>query len=117
MSQRAVDLALKKQALLMDSARLRQEFAGHVHGLAPLASIVDTGWAGVSWLRSRPEWMLGGALVLALLMGPRKVLGLGMRMWGWAQLLLRLRRSVSGLMSHRLAGLLFRKPPSTQGEP
>ena len=108
---RALELAAKRQRLQARSADLRREFAEHVSGLSPLISIADAGLAGASWLRRHPGWMVGAGMVMLLVLGPRRMLGIGMRFWGLAQVFLGLRSSLLGLLGRFLPRLLFRSPP------
>ena len=81
--QRQRELQLRREALRLRSAELRLEIAGQAQVLqAPLAW-VDQARKSLRWLRTHPEWPLG-ALVLLLVVRPRRTLRWGGRLWwGW----------------------------------
>lgn len=54
MKQRQLELALKKQRLLLASAAQREQLAVYAHGLRPIFSGADKVSAGLSWLRQHP---------------------------------------------------------------
>ena len=54
MRQRELELALKKQQLLMRSAEQRQRMAVYAEGLQPVFSTADKAIAGALWLRQHP---------------------------------------------------------------
>lgn len=64
MSRTLLDLALQKQRLQMQSDLLREEWRGHVAGLAPVFCTGDRIAKGVRWLRDRPPLLIGGAVAL-----------------------------------------------------
>lgn len=73
MSPRQVELALKKQRLLMRSGALRENFADYAMRWMPLFSAADRAHAGLHWLRRHP--LLPVASLVALLVArPRGVL-------------------------------------------
>jgi hypothetical protein len=80
---RAVELALKKQRLQIESERLRREFAGYAQGIEPAFTAVDQARAGWRWLRANPAIPVG-ILVLMLVARPSVVFRWGRRAWlGW----------------------------------
>lgn len=75
-----VELLLRRERLLMRSARLRQDLAQHAQALqAPLA-LADRAWALAQYLRAHPAWPIGltGAF---LLLRPRGALRWSARLW------------------------------------
>lgn len=71
-TERRIELALKKQRLLLRSAQLRQAFAEQTRPLSPLLITVDRVHAGIRWLGRHPA--LPVAVVTALLVArPRAV--------------------------------------------
>lgn len=83
MSQRKIELlelALKKQQLLMHSAALRTSLAGHAQTLKPLFSLADRGSAALCWLRRHPAVPVA-VLVATLVARPRGVLRWARRGW------------------------------------
>ena len=89
MKQRQLELALKKQALLLECAVQRQQLAQHAAGLKPLFAGADRGIEIVQWVRQHPL-LLTGASVAALVLRPRFFWRLGLRglyFWRLAQAL------------------------------
>lgn len=91
MNQRRLDLALKKQRLQLASATQRAQIGQHVAGLAPLFGAADGAGAVLDWVRQRPRWALGGAVVFAALR-PRLVWRWGLRGFSLWQLGRRIRQ-------------------------
>jgi hypothetical protein len=89
MKQRRLELALKKQILLLDCASQRQQLAGHAEGLKPLFAGADRGLEVAHWLREHPALTtVAGVIVLAL--RPRFFWRMGLRglsFWRLAQML------------------------------
>jgi len=79
--QRDIELAERKQQLLIRSAELRVSMAHHARALRGPLSVVDQAMAGAQWLRTHPAWPLGTMLMLAVLR-PRRILRWGFRLWG-----------------------------------
>ncbi len=61
----AVELALKKQLLLLESAGQREELSQHVAGLQPIFHVADRTREGVRWISRHPETVAGGVALLA----------------------------------------------------
>lgn len=68
-----IELALRKQRLLLRSAQLRVELAGHAAGAAPVLVVGDRLLAGARWLRRHPVVAVAAAGVL-LALRPRPLL-------------------------------------------
>lgn len=77
MSPDALELALKKQRLLIDGERLRADFARHATGLAPAFHGADLAVAGVGWLRRHPPVVVATLVALAVARPSR--------VWRWAR--------------------------------
>jgi hypothetical protein len=56
-----VELALRKQRLLLRSTALRREFAGHVAGAAPAIAFGNRLAAGAQWLKRHPLVLVAAA--------------------------------------------------------
>lgn len=67
MNERDLELALRKQRLVLHSQALRQQWATQAQALRPVATGVDRVRAGVRWVRAHPQAIFAGALVLGLL--------------------------------------------------
>ena len=92
----SLELALKKQRLLMDAERLRGDFTRHAQGLAPAFHGADLALDGLRWLYRRPYLVLG---VTIALVAARPVWA-----WRWA------RRAFLGWQTwRRVSGLLERR--------
>lgn len=90
MSPAAVELALRKQRLLWQSASQRDALAAAAAGLAPAFAVADAVRDGARWLRRHPEWVAGTAVAL-LVARPRFI-------WRW------LRRGFLGWQLWRKVG-------------
>ena len=80
------ELALRQQRLLSRSTDLRRNLGVHAAPLQKPLAIADRAWWAGQWLVSHPEWPLG-ALVLVVLIRPKRALIWGTRLWwGWRTL-------------------------------
>lgn len=80
---RAIELALKKQRLQIESERLRRDLALYAHGVEPIFTAADQAHAGWRWLRANPAVPVG-ILVAVLVAKPSVVIRWGRRAWlGW----------------------------------
>lgn len=89
MNQRLLQLALKKQMLLLDCASQRQQMAQHAEGLKPLFTGADRGMEVAQWIRQHPA-LTTAASVAALVLRPRFFWRMGLRglyFWRLAQTL------------------------------
>ena len=77
----SLELALKKQRLLMESDRLRQNFSRSSRGIAPAFRVADLAVAGVQWIKQHPEVMVGVAVTFVVAR-PKTVWRLGR--WAYA---------------------------------
>lgn len=84
MSQaRDIELALRRQRLLLRSAALRSALAEQSVVLeAPLA-VADRVHAGVRWLGRHRDWWVGGALVVLVVRPRRAWRMLRFGWWAW----------------------------------
>lgn len=73
-----LELALKKQRLVLRSASLRQSLAADSQSLMPVFAAADKVVAGVHWLQERPV-VVAAAATLVVLLKPRVVLRWGRR--------------------------------------
>lgn len=64
-TEQRIELALKKQRLLLKSAQLRQSFAEQTRPLIPLLTLADKIQSGIRWLKHHPA--LPVAILTALL--------------------------------------------------
>lgn len=76
----AIERALEKQRLLLQSAQQRAELARDLAGLAPLVVAAERVRGGARWLRRHPE-AVGAGIVVAAILRP------GMRrfLWRWGR--------------------------------
>ena len=76
----AIELALKKQLLLLEAAGQREELARHTVGLQPIFHFADRTLDGARWIGRHPEVVAGGvALLAAARPGVRRFL------WRWGK--------------------------------
>lgn len=87
-------LRLRQQALLARSAGLRADLASELSRWRPAFGWADQARAGLAWLRQHPEWPVG-AVVLIVLLRPRRALGWGLRLWSAWRVLLRVRGALA----------------------
>jgi hypothetical protein len=103
MNQRARQLAMRQQLLLLRSAELRRDFIEQAAVWQTPLSLADRVHQGWQWLRAHPQAVAAGAVTLAV-MRPRRAWRWGMRLWwGW-RLWQRLQRAQHGLMPPPRAG-------------
>lgn len=77
------DLLARQQRLLVRSAQLRLVLADQAQILQRPLALADQAQGGLQWLYRNPQWPLG-ALVLVVLVRPRRALVWGGRLWwGW----------------------------------
>lgn len=77
------DIILRQQRLLARSAQLRWTLADQTNALKRPLAWVDQVRDGVTWLRHHPQWPIGALLVLVLVR-PRRAIRWGARLWwGW----------------------------------
>lgn len=98
MNPRELDLALRKQRLLLKSEALRSRIGDHAAGLSPVFAAADAASRGWRWLKSHPEWVAGGgALLIAL--RPRTVIRWARRAFGAFRAWRRLRSWAEGRLA------------------
>lgn len=78
MSKSRIELALKKQSLLLECAIQRQQLAQHAEGLKPLFAGADRGLDALRWIREHPA-LVTTASAVALLLRPRFLWRMGLR--------------------------------------
>jgi hypothetical protein len=86
-SQRLLELALKKQMLLLECASQRQQLAQYAEGMQPLFAGADRGIAAMSWVRQHPA-LVAVAGAAAVVLRPRFLWRMGLRglyFWRMAQ--------------------------------
>jgi hypothetical protein len=67
MNQRQLELALKKQTLLLECASQRQQFAQHAAGLQPLFNGADRTVDAALWLKQHPLVIAAGSAAFFML--------------------------------------------------
>ena len=80
------DLAARRERLLLRSAQVREQLGSRARVLRPALRTVDRVRGGAQAVRDNRSWVLlgGAALVGAVLVRPRLMMGLGLRVWsGW----------------------------------
>ena len=77
------DLAARRERLLLRSAQLREQLGSRARVLRPALRTVDRVRGGAQAVRDNRSWVLlgGAALVGAVLVRPRLMMGLGLRVW------------------------------------
>lgn len=76
------ELVLRQQRLLVRSAQLRLVLSDQAQVLRRPLALADQAQSGLQWLYRNPQWPLG-ALVLVVLVRPRRAIVWGGRLW-WA---------------------------------
>jgi hypothetical protein len=97
------NLAARRAALLLRSAQLREQLAGHAQAFRPAVLVADRVRTGTQWLQRNPAWALLGAAALAgmTVVRPRATWRLAARAWSGWQLLRRVQPVVTGLLRRR----------------
>ncbi len=75
------DIFLQQQQLLVRSERLRNTISDQTQVFKRPFAIIDIVLASVNWLKQHPKWPLGAVVVLVVLR-PRKSILWGSRLWG-----------------------------------
>ena len=92
-----LEIALKKQRLLIKSESLREEVGRNGRGIEPVFLVVDTAVAGVHWLKRHPEVVAGVAVTL--------VVARPLVVWRWGK------RAYTGWKTwQRISGMLNKNP-------
>jgi hypothetical protein len=78
MRQRQLELALKKQRLLLDCASQRLQLAEHAAGVQPLFAGADGAIGAVRWMKQHPV-SVAAASAAVFVLRPRLIWRLGMR--------------------------------------
>ena len=89
----APDLATRREQLVARSASLREQLATGAGVLRPVFRVADRARGGMAAVRQNRGLALLGAAALAgaVLVRPRAMMGLGLRLWGGWQAFQRLR--------------------------
>ena len=80
------ELAARREQLQLRSAQLREQLAHRTKVIQPAFRAADRVRGGASWVQSNPAIVavVGAALLGAVAVRPRALLGLGLRAWsGW----------------------------------
>ena len=110
MSSVEIDLALRRQRLLLSSAALRDSLAEQSAVLVPPLAAADRVQAGGRWLYRQRGWLAGGAVVVLVLRPRRTWRLLSAGWWLWR----RFRRVQPWLVA---AGLTAPPPVRPQRSP
>jgi len=62
----SLELALKKQRLLVESKHLREKFERNGRGVEPAFQVADLAVAGVRWVKRHPEVVVGVAVAFVV---------------------------------------------------
>lgn len=90
------ELVLRQQRLLLRSAQLRLTLANQLQAFERPLGVADRVQTGLQWLYRNPHWPLS-ALVVLLVLRPRRTLRWGGRLWGVWKVFQRLRNWVTTL--------------------
>ena len=86
MSTAAIDLALRRQRLLLRSAALRDSLAEQSAVLGPPLAAADRVQAGGRWLYRQRGWVAGGVVVVLVLRPRRAWRLLSAGWWLWRRM-------------------------------
>ena len=78
MKQRQLELALRKQRLLVQSASQRRQMAAYAQGLQPLLATADKAVAGALWVKQHPA-VIAVSSAAFFIFRPRSLVRLAMR--------------------------------------
>ena len=87
------NLLLRQQQLIGHSAQLRASIADQSQVLIKPLAFADKVQDGVNWFYRNPTWSIGAVLVL-LVLKPRKAIVWGSRLWGAWKIFKRLQESI-----------------------
>ena len=87
------NLLLRQQQLIGHSAQLRASIADQSQVLIKPLAFADKVQDGVNWFYRNPAWSIGAVLVL-LVLKPRKTIVWGSRFWGVWKIVKRLQEGV-----------------------
>ena len=85
LSARRARLHDERERLRRRSVQLRERIAYDAQALNPALKAADTARGVGDWVRANPHYLFGGALTALVALAvarPRRVLSLGMRLWG-----------------------------------
>ncbi len=94
------ELMLRRQQLLVRSAQLRLSLADQVQVYKRPLAIANQVRSGLQWLYRNPQWPLGALMILVVLR-PRRALGWGGRLWWAWRLFQRTKNWVETLLQQR----------------
>jgi hypothetical protein len=80
------ELILRQQRLLGRSAELRLHLADQAQVLQNPLAMADQARSCLQWLRSNPQWSIGGLIVLLVLKPKRTIIWGGRLWWAWKSL-------------------------------
>jgi hypothetical protein len=100
MSQKAVELALKRQRLQLQAAAQRLMILHALQSASPALSIAEKARAAARWAKSHPEWLVGAGVVL-LVARPRAFFRWAKRGFFAWQSLRRLRLAIDSILPAR----------------
>lgn len=83
-SRRLIELERRQGELVARSEHLRTAIERDAQVLRRPLDLVDEARSAWRWLRGHPQWALGGAAVVVLVLRPRRVWRWSARLfWGW----------------------------------
>ena len=94
------ELMRRRGELIARSQRLRADWGQQAQALRAPLGLADSARAGLQWLLRHPEWPIG-AIVVVVLVRPRRVLSLASSLWWGFSVYRRVRRVFSGPPSLR----------------
>jgi hypothetical protein len=83
MNSKPLELALRKQRILLESERLRGEFLNHFTAVSPVFYATDRLYHGVVWLRQHPQVPVGLAVALIVAKPKRAITWTRRLVFGW----------------------------------
>lgn len=78
------ELVLHQQRLLLRSAQLRLTLAEQTRVFRSPLAVADQARGSLHWLYRNPQWPLGALLILVILRPRRAILWGGRAWWAWA---------------------------------
>lgn len=90
------DLMARRQRLLAQSSALRAGWSLQVQALRRPLGMADRARDAVEWLVRNPQWPLA-ALVVVVVLRPRRVIGLAGTLWSGFTLYRRVRRTLGAV--------------------
>jgi hypothetical protein len=73
MNNKLIILAQRRERLILEAARQREQIAQIADSWRPPLAMADKGLAAVSFIKKHPIWMAGGSALVLKVLRPRRI--------------------------------------------